>query len=553
VEASGGFSRVTRGAATVGAATLVSRITGFLRDIAIANFFGAAGATDAFFVAFRIPNMFRRLLGEGRGSLTSAFVPIFADSLESEDRTAARRFLATTSGWLLLLLAAVCLLGVAFSPALISIFSPGFRADPGKFALAVSLNRIMFPYLLFISLVALFMGVLNTLGRFFAPAIAPVLLNLSLIAAAFLGRRLGVPIFALAIAVIVAGFLQLLLQLPFLRAKGFLVTPKLGGITDEHRRLAKLMLPAFLGFGVYSVSILITPAIGSMLEEGAISFLYYADRLVQFPLAIIGISFATAIFPSLARSAARSDESAFLSTLSAGVRWLLFLSIPAAVGLAVLAKPIVQVLFERGRFTPDATAATAGALVAYSAGLVAFAVVQMLLRAFYAAKDLWTPLASEVFAVLAFLLLSVTLVGPLASPPSPAAGRVFDKLHILSLGHVGIAAAFSASTYLQTCLLLALLKRKRGGFKASALIAPLVKMLFAATVMGALLKLGLHFFPNRGKMSIGAQGGSLVMLVLGGCAVYECVSLAIGTGEAKEVWAGLAGRLKSWTRKGSNG
>ena len=550
------ISKVTRGAATVGIATALSRITGFLRDVAIANFFGAAGATDAFFVAFRIPNMFRRLLGEGRGSLTSAFVPIFSESLEREGPDESRRFFATTAGWLLLALAVVVALGVAFSPALISVFSPGFKTEPEKFRLAVLLNRVMFPYLLFISAVALLMGVLNSLGHFLAPAIAPVLLNASLIAAAFVSPNLKVPVLALAVAVVVAGVLQLTLQLPPLASRRFLVAPRLGGLTEQHRRLLKLMVPATLGFVVYSVNILITPAIGSMLAEGAISYLYYADRLVQLPLAIIGISFATALLPSLSRSAARADMDEFRETLSASIHKIAFLSIPAAAGLFVLAGPIVQVLFERGKFTPDATAATADALAAYAVGLLAFSVAQVLLRAFYAQKDLWTPLASELIAALSFLLLSVALVGPLQNPPVALIGKIFDNFHIFSLGHAGIALAFSLAAYIQVLFLALRLGRRMGGAGIRRLAVPILKILAAAILMGALLDLALNFFTFfefAYKISIWKRGGMLLALICAGAVAYGGAALLLGEEEAARAWSALSARLGRWTRNRRGG
>lgn len=546
------IERVTRGAATVGAATLVSRLLGFLRDIALANFFGAAGATDAFFVAFRIPNMFRRLLGEGRGAFVSAFIPLFSDSLEKGGKDGAKRFFKTTFGWFALALAAISILGVIFSPALISIFSPGFKADRTQFDLAVLLNRIMFPYLFFLALVALFMGVLNTLGHFFAPAIASALLNLCVIGAAFLSPHLKAPILALAIAVTVSGVLQLLLQLPFLKTRGFLIAPKLSGVTDEHKRLLNLMVPSVLGFIVYSINIMITPAIGSMLKEGAISYLYYSDRLIELPLAVIGIAFATAILPSLSRAASRNDEQDFSATLIASVRRLAFVSIPAAVGLIVLAEPIVKILFERGKFGADDTIGTTNALVAYAIGLVAFTLVQVLLRAFYSLKDLWTPLASEIVAMAAFVLLSILLVGPLESQSMPQLATIFSRFNVVPLAHVGIALAFSISAYIQIIFLQLLLTKKVKSARLSSLALPIVKMLGAAFVMGAFLLFGGRLLEGY-RMSAWFKAVILAALIVGGMFIYEAFALLLKEKEAQSVWNELYRRVAKWRQSKQNG
>lgn len=544
------IKNVTRGAATVGAATLVSRLLGFLRDIALANFFGAAGATDAFFVAFRIPNMFRRLLGEGRGAFVSAFVPIFSDSLEKHGEAGAKRFFKTTFSWFALALLAISILGIIFSPALISIFSPGFKTDKTQFDLAVLLNRVMFPYLFFLALVALFMGVLNTLGHFFAPAIASALLNLCVIGAAFLSPYFKKPILALAIAVTFSGVLQLLLQLPFLRSKRFLAAPRLGRITDEHKHLLRLMVPSVLGFIVYSVNIMITPAIGSLLKAGAISYLYYSDRLIELPLAVIGIAFATAILPSLARAASKNDEQDFSATLISSVRRLAFVSIPAAVGLIVLAKPIVKILFERGRFGAEDTVGTTNALIAYAFGLVAFVLVQVLLRAFYALKDLWTPLASEVVAMVSFVLFSLFLVGPLEAQSMPRLNAMFTKFNVIPLAHIGIALAFSIAAYVQIVFLQLFLTKKVKSARLGSLFVPVLKMLTSAIIMGLLLSFGAKLFYAQYKMSAWAQAAILAALIFLGMAVYEAFSLLAKEQEAKAVWQKLSKGFAVWRQRG---
>jgi len=546
------IKNVTRGAATVGGATLISRALGFLRDVVLAYFFGAAGSTDAFFVAFRISNMFRRLLGEGRGSLVSAFIPIFSDSLENKGERAAKDFFKTTLGWFALTLAVVSLLGVIFSPALISIFSPGFKATPEQFNLAVLLNRIMFPTLFFLALFALFMGVLNTLGIFFAPAVASALLNICLIIAAFVSYKFKTPVLALAVAVTVSGALQLLLQLPFLKSKNFLLPPRFRGITHEHKHLLSLMIPSVLGFIAYSINIMITPAIGSLLRPGAISYLYYADRLVELPLAVIGIAFATAILPSLSRAVSRNDEHDFSTTLLASLRRLAFVSIPASVGLIILARPIVMIVFERGKFGPEATVATINALVAYAIGLVAFVLAQVMLRAFYALKDFWTPLASEIVAMVAFVLFSVFLVGPLKSQSVPQLSAIFAKFSIVPLAHVGIALAFSIAAYIQIIFLQFLLTRKIKGARLRSLALPVVKMLCAAIMMGAFLFLGDKLLAAY-KMSAWFKAAILAALIVGGMFVYEAFALLFKEREAQSVWNELYRRATNWRQNRQNG
>jgi len=507
--------QVTRAAGVVGAATLLSRIMGFIRDMVVAYFFGTGMQADAFFVAFRIPNLLRRLVAEG--ALTVSFIPIFTEYLSTRSKDEALALARATLTLLSIVLVLLSVLGVLLAPWIVRVFAPGFYNLPDKFALTVLLTRICFPYIFFIGLVALAMGLLNALGRFAAPALAPVLLNLSMIAALLLlTPYFDPPVLALAAGVLIGGLLQVLLQLPDLfRQKGLL------GVSFDFshpglRKIGLLMGPAAVGAAVYQLSIFVNTLLASFLPPGSVSALYYADRLVQFPLGVFAIALGSAILPSMSRQAAAGDIAALRQTLSYSLRLVFFISLPALVGLIVLARPIIHLLFQRGEFDAQATSATTWALIAYAAGLWAFSGVQILVRAFYSLKDTKTPVKIGVFSLLCNVVLAVALMWPLK--------------------HVGLALATSLSSMINLIVLTVTLRRRLGGIDGRGVTSSVVKDLIAAAVMGgAVFIVSLTYTRAAGSIL------GLLVLVLGGVGlgviVYLCAAAGLKSPELDFVWS----------------
>jgi putative peptidoglycan lipid II flippase len=369
-------SRVIKAAGVVGAATLLSRILGYIRDAVIAWYFGAGHSSDAFIAAFRIPNLLRKLFGEG--AISNAFIPVLTDYLTRDGKDEGLRLARSALFVLSILLVALSILGVLLAPLIVKVIAPGFFDSPGKIPLTITLTRIMFPYIFFIGLVALCMGILNVFGHFAAPALAPVLLNVAIICAViFICPYLSNPVMGLAIGVIIGGVLQLGLQLPFLIRKGLILRPKGKLFHPGLKKIGALMPPIILGGAVYQVNVLVGGLLGSLLQEGSVSYLYFADRLVQFPLGIFAIAAATAVLPSLSRQAARNDIDALKNTFGYALRLIIFLTIPSMVGLIILREPIVALLFQRGEFSSLATQLTAQALLYYAMGLGAFSAVKI--------------------------------------------------------------------------------------------------------------------------------------------------------------------------------
>ncbi|MFA9461829.1 murein biosynthesis integral membrane protein MurJ [Thiohalorhabdus methylotrophus] len=432
-----------RSTATIGSMTLISRILGFVRDMVLARVFGAGMATDAFFVAFKLPNFFRRMFGEG--AFATAFVPIFTEYREHRSEHELRGLLAAVSGVLATVVAGVTLLGVLGAPYLVWVLAPGFGDQPEKLALTADLLRITFPYLFFISLVALAGGVLNTFSRFAAPAFTPVLLNVAMIvAAAVAAPYFAQPITALAWGVLAGGVLQFLFQWPFLRRIGMALWPRFRPGHAGVRRIVRLMGPSMLSVSVAQISILIDTILASLLAGGSVSYLYYADRLVQFPLGLFGIALGTAILPTLSRLVSNGRSQEYATTLDQALRTILTIGIPATAGLVLLGYPIIATLFQYGEFGAHATVRTYQALAAYAAGLVGFIGVKVLAPAYYAQQDTRTPVRVAVWALTANILLNLALIGPLA--------------------HAGLALATSLASFLNAGLLLRVLMA-RGLFR----------------------------------------------------------------------------------------
>ncbi len=490
----------------VGTHTTLSRILGFIRDMVLARVFGATGATDAFFVAFRIPNLARRLFAEG--AFSSAFVPVLAETKSTQNHDAVAGLIQKTAGTLAILLAVVTVVGIVAAPALIYVFAPGFVDESDKFDLTVALLRVCFPYLAFIALTALCGAVLNVYGRFAIPAFTPVLLNVVMISAALLvAPHFAQPVMALALAVLVAGVAQLLFQLPALRALGLLRWPQWGKNDAGVRRIARLMLPALLGSSVSQINVLFGTLVASFLAAGSVSWLYYADRLVEFPLGVFGIALATVILPKLSQQHAENSTEDFAHTLHWAMQLTLVIALPASIGLVMLAGPILITLFNYGAFGAEDARMTALALSCYALGLVGFVGVKILAPGFYARQDTRTPVRIGMIAIATNMVLSVAFSIP---------------MHLLAIpgAHAGLALATSLSAFVNAGLMFTYLRRHR-----IYLAAPGSARRFAQLFAGNVAMAGVlwWFTPS---LEVWVQWGSmqrigqLAIIIVGACAVY---------------------------------
>lgn len=457
---------VTKAAGVIGAATLLSRLLGAVRDIAIAYFFGAGMVSDAFIAAFRIPNLLRRMFGEG--SLSIVFVPVYTEILYQKGRAEADRLAGSTARLLTLCLLTAAMAGMAAAPLLVHMLAPGFAASAEKFALTVSLTRIMCPYVVFIGLVALCMGFLNVLGHFAAPALAPTCLNVAMIIA-ITGGSFWVPsrevlVRWLAVGVVVGGGLQLGLQIPFLIKNRLFLWRKSPWWHPAFKQIGLMMGPVLFGAAVYQINNLVITVLGSMLLQGSVSYLYYADRLLQFPLGIFGIATATAVFPTLARQSVMKQYDAMRHTFGHAMRLVFFITIPAMVGLIVLREPIIAMLFQRGAFDQHSMRLTASALLYYGMGLWAFSAVRVVLNLFYAMKDTRTPVKIAVLTIAVNLALGILLMGPMK--------------------HNGLALAITLASILNLGLLSIALRRRLGALGGRVITASAFKSACCSTVMG---------------------------------------------------------------------
>ncbi len=505
--------QVTQAAGVIGLATLLSRILGFLRDMVTAWFFGAGYLTDAFFVAFRIPNILRRLLAEG--SLSIAFIPVFAETLTKKGPNEAYCMARSAFRLLSILLAVVTVAGILGAPWLVRLMAPGFEGP--KFTLTLMLTRMMFPYVFFICLVALCMGILNVLGHFAGPALSPALLNIAMIAAVFLlSPHLEEPIHALAAGVLAGGALQLVLQIPFLIRKGIYLWHKAPLYHPGLNKIFQMMGPAVFGAAVHQINIFVGTFLASLLPQGSVSYLYYADRLVEFPLGIFAISTSMAALPSMSRQAAENNIQGMKQTFTHAVNLTLFITLPAMTGLMVLTRPIIALLFERGAFDPQSTQLTAEALFCYAVGLWAFASVRVFVSAFYAILDTKTPVRMAVISVIANIILSIWLMGPLK--------------------HSGLALATSLSSMLNVFLLAWAFKYKIGVLNLKKIIESVFKSMVCSIVMGLCLW-GMWIGMDLAALS---SGGVLawrlgLMIAVGGC-VYGVCAMFLKCQELKDVF-----------------
>ena len=491
--------------------TLSSRILGFARDLVIAQVFGASASTDAFFVAFKIPNFLRRLFAEG--AFSQAFVPVLAAAREEGGDARVKAVIDRVTGSFTLFLVLLTLAGTLLSPLLIQLFAPGFSGVPDQAHLASDLLRITFPYLILIALTALSGGILNTYGDFLTPAATPVLLNIAMIFASLtLASQFDQPVTALAVGVLMGGMLQLAIQIPPLWRRGLLPHPKLALRHPDVRRVVDLMSPALFGASVTQVNLLINTLLASLLTTGSISWLYYSDRLLEFPLGLLGVAVGTVILPHLSKSRAKGDEAEFSQTLDWGLRTLLLIGLPATLGLVCLAEPLMYTLFQHDHFNPEDARMAARSLMAYGSGLPGFLAIKVLVPGFSAREDLRTPARIGVYAVGVNLLVSVLSTFWLAPP---------------GFGHVGLALAASLAALFNAITLFGILK-VRGLYRpgpGSRLF--LVRLLLGNAVLGAFLVSLEQILPFEHLASLD-RILILAALIGGGMLLYALSLLALG-------------------------
>ena len=460
--------KVARAAGVVGAATLLSRVMGYVRDMVMSWAFGTSAAADAFYVAYRIPNLLRELLAEG--SMSAAFIPVFTETLTKGTKEEARHLANAVFARLLVILVIVTGIGIIFAPYIVKAIAWGWKIENQreKFLMASTLTQMMFPYLLFIGLAALAMGMLNSLRSFLYPALSPVMLNVMTIGSVvLLAPRMPEPIMGAAIGVVLGGMCQFLIQLPGLRKQGMMLKPQFSPSHPGVRKIGKLAVPVLLSSSVTQLNIFISTILASFLATGSITFLFYGMRFIHFPLGIFGVAIATAVLPTLSAQAAKQEMEDFRDTLSLGLRLVFFIMFPAMAGLIMLRVPIVNLLLEHGEFNRMSTIGTASALLYYAVGLWAFAGVRVLSQAFYSLQDTKTPVRIAMLALAANIVLSVVLI------QTP-------------LQHGGLALANSLAAALNITLLTKRLRKKIGRMDGRRIFASLLKIVPASIVMGAI-------------------------------------------------------------------
>jgi putative peptidoglycan lipid II flippase len=528
---------LARAAGLLGGLTLVSRVTGLMRDALVGALIGASPAADAFFLAFRIPNLLRRVVAEGASS--SAFVPVFTSYREREGDMAALGAARAVGIVSAIVLAIVTVAGCLLSDRFVSLFAPGFGSDPAKRALTVTLTAGLFPYLWFVGMAAWAMGTLHTFRRFAEPAYGPICFNLAIVACALaLWPLLRTPIFALVVGVLVGGFLQLAVQLPALWRLGMRAARANAPLRHAAvHRVGSLLVPTVVGGAVYQINIVISTVFASMLPERSISYLWYADRLFEFPLGVVAVAVGTAALPSLAghASAARYREMAGATSYALRLVWAL--CIPATVGLWMLAQPIVTVLFERGEFTHADSVMTAATLRAYAVGLMGVASARVLAAAFYALELPRVPVATGLLAMVLNTACAIVLMGPVhAAAGGGAAGLVAaltNRATVADLDQIGLALATSIAITANAILLLAGVRRTLRGFDMPTLGRSALRHGIAAAAMAALLA-GWSALIGRVALPASAfveLGGGLVL----GAGAYMAAAVLLGSEELKEL------------------
>lgn len=506
--------RIARAAGAMSVATLISRILGYLKDMILARYFGATGLSDTFFVAFRIPNLLRELFAEG--SMSSAFIPVLTEYNAKEGFHEAKRLTRITFTFLFLFVGLICITGIVLTPHIVAIIAPGFLKDPAKFGQTVVLTRIMFPFLLFISLASVTMGALNTKKVFFVPAFAPAMFNLTIIFVIIaFASSFKEPIVVVAIGVTLGGLVQLLFQLPFFFKSGYDLKADFYFNHPGLKRMTLLVMPATMGMAVAQINIFVSTILASYLTQGSITYLYYSMRLVQFPIGIFGVAMGMAILPLLSEHAAKGDTERIREDLSFGLRLLFFITVPAMSGLIALREPIVNLLFQRGAFDYNATKGTAEALLFYSLGIWAIVGVRVVTASFYAFHDTKTPVKVAVLAMTANIILSIILMR-------------FMK-------HTGLALANSVASIINLAALSFLLRRRLGRMDGKRILISTLKSFIASAVMAisGSIVISSEIWKINGMVAVKALylSGTIILCVL----IYVVLSLILKSDELRYV------------------
>ncbi len=519
-----------RGLLSFSSMTMISRVLGLARDIAINATFGATAATDAFWVAFRIPNFMRRLFAEG--SFSTAFVPVFTEVKETRSPEELRELVARVSGTLGAVLLVVVALGLIFAPQVVTVFAPGYIDQPDDLALTTGLLRLTFPFLWCVSIVALMAGVLNSLHRFAMPALTPVILNLCMIAGAlWLAPRLHTPIMALGWAILVAGVLQIVFLLPSMRNLKLLPWPRWGWRHAGVRKIMRLMGPTLLGSSVAQINLLLDTVLASLLVTGSQTWVAQSVRFLELPLGVFAVALGTVILPALSRRHVGTDREGFSQALDWGLRMALLIALPAMVALWFLATPLVATLFQHGRFTAFDTHMTTLSILAFVSGLPAYALVKVLLPAFYARQDTKTPVRAAIVALVANMVFNVGFILLLFDWWAPAGVRglpVLEGIARVPGLHMALGIAGALSSYLNCLLLWVWLKRAGVYQRQAGWARHLGRVLLACAAMAGVLGLGMHAWSHWTTVGLWSRIWHLAVLVAAGGLVYAGVLLAAG-------------------------
>lgn len=513
---------LVRSTGIVALSTLTSRIMGFVRDMIVAAYFGASASMDGFYIAFRIPNLLRRLVGEG--ALTISFIPVYTEYLVNRGEEESLALAQKMFSILLVVLVSLSALGIIFSPQIVSLFAYGFT-DEAVLSLTVDLNRIMFPYLFCVGLVAFAMGVLNSHNYFFAPAFSPVLLNVGfIVGAACLSRLFAQPLYGLAMGVILGGILQMALQIPYMIKSGFRMRLSLDLRHPGIRKIFRMIAPAVFGIAIYQINIFMSTLIASLLPSGSITYLYYSDRLTEIVLGVFIVSIGNVILPEMSRVTAREDFSGLKGIYLRSVKAALFLAIPAAAALMAAGIPIVSVLFMRGRFSAHDVAMVERALFYASIGIGSIAVLRITTPTFYSLKDTRTPVISAAVSFVLNISLGFLLMQT-------------------ALRHAGLTLANSISSTVQVAILIIVLERRIRGSGGVALLAPVLKILASSAVMAAVIVF-LSGLCNWTRDPFLTRLGILVLIVSSGGAVYFLCCALLGVEEMRYLREKLTARMR---------
>lgn len=540
--------RIARAAGLVSGLTLLSRIGGLVRDTVVGYYFGAGVAADAFFVAFRLPNLLRRFVAEG--AMNVAFIPVFSDYVTRRSAAETERAARALATVMAIVLVVLTLAGIMWAPALTTVFAPGFVAEPAKFALTVSLTRRVFPYLFLIGMASLCGGVLNAYRHFAAPALSPIFLNLAIIGAAVvIAPRLDEPVCALAYGVVAGGVLQVAVQLPPLLRRGVRLWPRWEPGHPAVRRVLWLMGPTVFGAAIYQITIVINTVLASALPGGSVSYLWYATRVFEFPVGLFAVAISTAALPSFSSQAARGLYGELADSVSFSIRLTNWIAVPGTIGLICLAHPIVAVLFERGAFGARDASLTASALAMFAIGLWPLSIARILVPAFYALHESHTPVITAAAALVANIGASVMLMGvvPTATESGLVAvlAEVTKHLALVDLRHAGLALASSLAALVNMLLLALVMRRRLSGMRLKPLVVSLVQSSVASAAMvWPMMQMSQRIdWSTPGESAL--KAGVLLVTIGVGVGVFALAAAVIARDEIKQLMHVVAPRSRA--------